>query len=85
MTKHDESQRPQPTPSLKARTNAERAGVAGGCVATPPSLTERIQAWLDSGGRDKVRAAVQKAMQQTAERNKARWLDPKRLDERITI
>jgi hypothetical protein len=50
-----------------------------------PDKSVRIQRWLDNGGREIVREAMKKALQQTAERNKARYIDPKRLDERITI
>lgn len=54
-------------------------------AGTPSALADRIQAWLDAGGREKVREAVRRAMKQTADRNKARRLPDGFLDRRITI
>lgn len=49
------------------------------------SLAERIQRWLDNGGREIVQQAMRRAVQKTAERNKARQLPPDFLDRRFTI
>jgi hypothetical protein len=44
-----------------------------------------VRAWLEGGGRRKVEQALQHAVRQTQERNKARALDPDFLDRRVTF
>lgn len=49
------------------------------------STAEKVLRWLERGGRAKVQAAVRRAIEHTKARNKARRLDPRKLDERFTI
>jgi len=44
----------------------------------------KILQWLDSGGRNQVQQALQEAIKQMEERNKAREIDPDFLDRRVT-
>jgi hypothetical protein len=44
----------------------------------------KILHWLDSGGRNQVQQALQEAIKQMEERNKAREIDPDFLDRRVT-
>ena len=54
-------------------------------IAAGRESAHKVLKWLDDGGRNQVQAAVQKAVDQTEARNKARELDADFLERRVTF